>query len=105
MNVFKYVEFWYPKTGIDQNSSAMDTFEASIYKKLIFNGHERPFWGNGPVCLVYQYFKRITMKCVGSVTILIVISMINLPRFILYGAEGGVSFSIWYAKLHSAVSM
>ena len=58
MNVFKYVDFWYPKTAIDQNSSAMNTFEASIYKKLIFNGHGRPFWGNGPVCLVYQYLKE-----------------------------------------------
>ena len=32
------------------------------------------------------------MKCVGSVSIFIVISMINLPRFVLYGAEGGINF-------------
>ena len=32
------------------------------------------------------------MKCVGSISIFIVISMIDLPRFVFYGAEGRLAF-------------
>ena len=56
------------------------------------------------MCLVYQYFKMITMKCVGYTTIFIAIAMIDLSRFVLCEGQGGVLY-IWYTKLHSAVSM